>query len=451
MSLGPSRFTLDPRDGSSSCSPASRSRPSGAVVPASADGGEPRPAAKVDFNFQVRPILSDKCFKCHGPDTANRKAGLRLDTKDGAFGETESGARAIVPGNLEESELYRRITAADESERMPPEVAGPDAVARRDRHPQALDRAGRRVASRTGRSWPPVAAPAPEVKRRRLAPQPDRPLRPGPARGRGPRPAARGRQGAADPPRHVRPHRPAPHARRDRRLPGRSRRRTPTSGWSTACWPRRGSASGWPSTGSTWPATPTPTAIRPTSIAPSGRGATGSSSAFNGNLPYDRFVTWQLAGDLLPEPTRDQVLATAFNRHHRQTNEGGSIEEEFRVEYVADRTNTFATAFLGLTLECARCHSHKYDPITQKEYYQLFSFFDSIDESGLYSHFTDAVADADAAPDDARPRPRDRRGRGEDQRRPRPSSSAWRAERGRRRSRPGSSRRTRPRARHRRA
>src|SRR4029077_13375195 len=113
--------------------------------------------------------------------------------------------------------------------------------------------------------------------------------------------------------------------------------------------------------------------------------------AFNANLPYDQFVTWQLAGDLLPAPARAQILATAFNRHHRQTNEGGSIEEEFRVEYVADRTNTFATAFLGLTLECARCHSHKYDPITQTEYYQLFSFFNSIDESGLYSHFTNAV------------------------------------------------------------
>jgi hypothetical protein len=113
--------------------------------------------------------------------------------------------------------------------------------------------------------------------------------------------------------------------------------------------------------------------------------------AFNENLPYDRFITWQLAGDLLPSPTRAQVLATAFNRHHRQTNEGGSIDEEFRVEYVADRTNTFATAFLGLTLECARCHSHKYDPITQKEYYQFFSFFANIDESGLYAHFTDAV------------------------------------------------------------
>ncbi len=113
--------------------------------------------------------------------------------------------------------------------------------------------------------------------------------------------------------------------------------------------------------------------------------------AFNADLPYDRFVTWQLAGDLLPNSSRDQVLATAFNRHHRQTNEGGSIEEEFRAEYVADRTNTFSTAFLGLTLECARCHSHKYDPITQKEYYQLSAFFATIDEFGLYSHFTDAT------------------------------------------------------------
>ena len=113
--------------------------------------------------------------------------------------------------------------------------------------------------------------------------------------------------------------------------------------------------------------------------------------SFNRNLPFDEFITWQLAGDLLPGPTREQVLATAFNRHHRQTNEGGSIEEEWRTEYVADRTITFGAAFLGLTLECSRCHDHKYDPITQKDFYSLFSFFNSIDESGLYSHFTNAV------------------------------------------------------------
>ena len=113
--------------------------------------------------------------------------------------------------------------------------------------------------------------------------------------------------------------------------------------------------------------------------------------AFNQNLPYDQFLLWQLAGDLLPNATREQRIATAFNRLHRQTNEGGSIEEEFRTEYVVDRVNTFGTAMLGLTLECARCHDHKFDPITQRDYYSLFAFFNNIDESGLYSHFTNAT------------------------------------------------------------
>lgn len=113
--------------------------------------------------------------------------------------------------------------------------------------------------------------------------------------------------------------------------------------------------------------------------------------AFRDNLPYDQFATWQIAGDLLPEATREQQLATAFQRLHRQTNEGGSVEEEMRQEYVADRTQTFATAFLGLTMECARCHDHKFDPLSQKEYYELSAFFDNVDESGLYSHFTRAT------------------------------------------------------------
>ena len=113
--------------------------------------------------------------------------------------------------------------------------------------------------------------------------------------------------------------------------------------------------------------------------------------AFNENLPFDQFITWQIAGDLLPNASEEQVLATAFNRLHRQTNEGGSIEEEFRVEYVVDRVDTFGTVFLGSTVQCARCHDHKFDPITQQDYYQLFAYFDNIDESGLYSHFTAAV------------------------------------------------------------
>jgi hypothetical protein len=110
--------------------------------------------------------------------------------------------------------------------------------------------------------------------------------------------------------------------------------------------------------------------------------------AFNENLSYDDFLTWQLAGDLLPQATQDQKIATAFNRLHRQTNEGGSVNEEFLVEYATDRAQTVSTAFLGLTMECARCHDHKFDPISQKDYYQFTSFFNNIDESGLYSHFT---------------------------------------------------------------
>ncbi len=107
--------------------------------------------------------------------------------------------------------------------------------------------------------------------------------------------------------------------------------------------------------------------------------------AFNDNMPYDQFVTWQLAGDLFSQPSQEQILATAFNRNHQQNMEGGIIDEEFRVEYVADRTNTLGAVFLGLTLECARCHDHKYDPISQKDYYHLFGFFNNVKEAGQIS------------------------------------------------------------------
>ena len=114
-------------------------------------------------------------------------------------------------------------------------------------------------------------------------------------------------------------------------------------------------------------------------------------AAFNDNLSYDTFILHQMAGDLIDQPTQQSILATAFHRNHRQTNEGGSVNEEFRVEYNADRLKTTALAFMGLTIECARCHDHKYDPISQKDYYRLFAFFNNTDESGLYSHFTDAI------------------------------------------------------------
>ena len=107
--------------------------------------------------------------------------------------------------------------------------------------------------------------------------------------------------------------------------------------------------------------------------------------AFNKNYPYDKFIQWQLAGDLMPQPTNEMILATAFNRNHSQNMEGGIIDEEFQAEYVVDRTNTFGDAFLGLSVGCARCHDHKFDPISQKNYYELFSFFNNIPEAGQIS------------------------------------------------------------------
>ena len=235
---------------------------------------------------------------------------------------------------------------------------------------------------------PPVAAPAPTVKN---------PTWPATRSTRSSWPASRprdcagprGRQGAADPPRHLRPDRAAADPRRDRRLPGRSSRRLRAAGR-----PPAGVAAFRRAHGRHWldlARYADTYGYQPDVFAPRGPSATGSSRPSTTICPTTGSSPSNWPATCCPSRPATQVLATAFNRHHRQTNEGGSIEEEYRVEYVADRINTFATAFLGLTLECARCHSHKYDPITQKEYYQLFGFFNSIDESGLYSHFTDAM------------------------------------------------------------
>ncbi len=354
-----------------------------------AQGAGPAPEPKVDFHFQVRPILSDKCFKCHGPDTSNRKAGLRLDIKEGAFGESESGEIPVVPGKPGQSELLRRITSDDESEQMPPRSVD-----------QALSPAEIAILRRwieQGADWqphwsflPPVARPVPAVKddswprgpidRFVLARLESEGLKPSPE---------------ADRERLIRrvtfdltglpPTLAEVDAFLADRAPGAYERlvdrllASPRLGERMAVdWldlARYADTYGYQADRyrATWP-------WRDWVVR-----------AFNQDLPYDKFVTWQIAGDLQPNATREQILATAFNRHHRQTNEGGSIEEEFRAEYVSDRTNTFATAFLGLTFECARCHNHKYDAISQKEFYQISAFFSNIDEFGLYSHFTDAT------------------------------------------------------------
>ena len=323
---------------------------------------------------------------------------------------------------------------------MPPKSLG------RSLSPEEIDLLKRWIEE--GAEWkphwaflPPVAAPVPDVK------NPGWPRNPLDsfvlARLDAERltPACRGEQGALDPPPHLRPHRAPADSGRNRCVPGRrgpGRLRTaggPPAGFAAV---RRANGRRLARPGSLRRYLRLPGRRLSRHVALARLGHPGArmpicltTSSSPGNWP----------AICCREPTREQVLATAFNRHHRQTNEGGSIEEEFRVEYVADRTNTFATAFLGLTLECARCHSHKYDPITQKEYYQLFGFFNSIDESGLYSHFTDAVPTPDLEPDFGRSRSSSERRSKRRSSPPRPSSIGWARSAGRP-SKRGSSRRS---------
>lgn len=349
------------------------------------------PAAQVDFNFQVRPILADRCFKCHGPDAKARKAKLRLDQRENAYAlrDPQSGTRAVVPHHPEQSELYRRITTKDDEDRMPPASSN---LSLSDDEKELLRRWIEQGAQyKPHWAFIPVEKPA---------------VPPVPAADRVRNPidafvlARLAREGLT----------PSPEASREtliRRLSFDLRGLPPTleeidrfvSDTSPGAYERvvdqflaspaygEHLANDWLDLARFADTYGYQNDVQ-RDMSP---WRDWVIRAFNENLPYDQFILWQLAGDLLPSPTRDQVLATAFNRLHRQTNEGGSVEEEFRVEYVADRVATAGTAFLGLTLGCARCHDHKYDPITQKDFYRMSAFFNNIDESGLYSHFTHAT------------------------------------------------------------
>lgn len=347
--------------------------------------------SRLDFQTEIRPLLSQTCFKCHGPDEGSRRGGLRLDLRTGLLGlEGERGV--VVPGDPEGSELLQRITADDPDDLMPPPESG------HVLSPEQIE---------TVRAWI-LAGAVWEEHWAFLSPSP---------LGDGPR-----QQGQSFDPSidlidrlvlasgRIKGLKPSPQADRETLL----RRVTfdltglPPSLPEMDAFISDESSEAYESVvdrllGSSAFGERMATAWLDLARFADTHGYQSDVDrpmwayrdwvikAFNENLPYDDFVTWQLAGDLLPKPTSDQRLATAFNRLHRQTNEGGSVEEEFRVEYVADRVHTFGTAFLGLTTECARCHSHKFDPISHEEYYELFAFFDDIDESGLYSHFTGAV------------------------------------------------------------
>jgi hypothetical protein len=337
---------------------------------------------KIDFNFHVKPILSDKCFLCHGPDAANRKAGLRLDTPEGAYAALEEhpGAKAIVPSRLQQSEVFHRILSEDPELMMPPPeskltlTAEEKAILSRwiqeganyQPHWAFIAPQKATLPKVKHKDWPANEidhfilsrleqedlSPSPEADKRTLIRRLSFDLRGlPPSREEVDRflednseqaYAKLVEQFLADPAYGERMAMDwmdvARYADSDGYLDDKHRDFTPWRDW----------------------------VIR----------------AFNINLPYDEFVTWQLAGDLLPNATQEQILATAFNRLHRKNSEAGIVFEEYRVEYVADRTNTLGKAFLGLTMECARCHDHKYDPISQQDYYRTFAFFNSTNEMG---------------------------------------------------------------------
>ncbi len=340
-------------------------------------------ATSIDFNRDVRPILADRCFRCHGPDAGPRKRGLRLDTQEGSRALLESGKHAIVPGDLVASELVARIASDDDSEIMPPpELNRPLSEAQKSTLRQWIATGAvyaphwAFVAPKShtpplvaNKEWKAGAidpfvfarleaegfAPAPRADRVTLLRRVSLALT-----GLPPTPeeaAAFGRDESAD----------AYSKAVDRLLASPRFGERMAADWLDVA--RYADTFGYQSDWDcqTWP-------WRDWVIG-----------AFNRDLAYDEFVREQIAGDLLPGATRDQKLATAFNRLHRATNEGGSIDEEFRQEYVSDRVATASTAFLGLTVECARCHDHKYDPISQQDYYSLGAFF-AIDESGTYAY-----------------------------------------------------------------
>ena len=348
-------------------------------------------AAKVDFNFEVRPILADRCFKCHGPDAKARKAKLRLDEAESAYAvrDPQKQRRAVVPFHPEQSELVRRITTTDDDDRMPPPASN---LTLNEDEKQLLQRW---IAE--GAEYQPHWAFIPVRK-------PAVPAVPNATQVRNPIDAfvvkRLEREGL----------KLSPEASREtliRRL-SFDLRGLPPSLEEIDAFLADSSAEAYEHLVDKFLASPAYGEHLANDWLDVARFADTYGyqndvqrdmspwrdwviKAFNQNLPYDKFIVWQLAGDLLPSPTRDQILATAFNRLHRQTNEGGSVEEEFRVAYVSDRVATAGTAFLGLTLGCARCHDHKYDPISQKDFYRMSAFFGNIDESGLYSHFTRAT------------------------------------------------------------
>ncbi len=348
-----------------------------------AEGDEP-----ISFNRQIKPILSDRCFKCHGPDAKNQKSEFRLDTREHAL-EDLDGVIGIVPADLNKSEVHFRIHKDAGDDLMPPaksnlklsdqEIALIDQWilegAQYDTHwsfkpippsvnvpPSESGWAINEIDTFTERKMlkggftPAAAAPREKWLRRVYFDLSGLPPT------------------LTDIDAFLADTSPQAYEKVvDRLFTSTAYGERMASEWLDVArysdsygYQRDDERMAWP-----W---------RDWVIG-----------AFADNMPYDEFFTLQLAGDLLPDATQETILPTAFNRLHSQEMEGGVVLEEFRVEYVADRTQTVSAALMGLTMECCRCHDHKYDPLPTKNYYELSAFFANVDESGLISYFTDAV------------------------------------------------------------
>jgi hypothetical protein len=340
-------------------------------------------AQPIEFNRDIRPILSAQCFACHGPDAANRKTKMRLDIESGARTDLGKGRYAIVPGDPEKSELLRRVASHDPATRMPPAYAGRAALKDAE-----IERLRQWIAQ--GAPWqpfwsflppqrpalPPVRSPdwvRNPIDRFILTRLEHEGLHPSPEADKPTliRRVTLDLTGLPPTPAEVDAflHDASPDAYGhlvDRLLASSRYGERMAFRWMEAA--RYGDTNGYQTDGprDMW------------------RWRDWVIDAFNRNMPYDQFTIEQLAGDLLPNPTLDQRIATAFNRNHRTSGEGGIIPEEYRVEYVADRAQTTASVWMGLTVGCARCHDHKYDPISQKDFYRLFAYFNQVpDEKGF--------------------------------------------------------------------
>ncbi|HEY6989097.1 MAG TPA: DUF1553 domain-containing protein [Bryobacteraceae bacterium] len=339
----------------------------------------------VEFNRDIRPIFSDKCFTCHGPDATNRKTKMRLDIESGAKVEVRGGHRSIVAGDPDASEIYRRISSDNKAVRMPPAYLGREKLTARE---ISLIRDWIAQGAKWEPFWsfiPPKRPPLPAVKdpawvrnpidnfilsrleREGLHPSPEADQRTLIRRvtldltGIPPTPAEIDAF-LADSSTN------AYEKVVDRLLASPRYAERMAFRWMEAA--RYGDTNGYQTDGprEMW------------------RWRDWVLDAFNRNMPYDEFTVDQLAGDLLPNATLSQKIATGFNRNHRTNGEGGIIPEEYRVEYVADRAQTTATVWMGLTLGCARCHDHKYDPFLQKDFYRLFAYFNNIPNEKGFSY-----------------------------------------------------------------